>query len=183
MRIISLCFVVSTLAACASEPTGSPAGADPVPLQSGDFRGKYVVPTVTDPALAQAAVFFVDHVEWSVAAGVVTLRYDLPLGLVGGTVDVRLSGSIEPGQTVVHVSGAAGTGVCTASGTAVSCREEFTNLGVLPVSIDVVAQRAAIEYAGPVDHRLQVASEFASDPIGVVEFDVEIPVSEPGEDI
>lgn len=178
MRIALVSIVLSTLlAACGSDPDPA-GGGDPVPHANGDFPGVYIVPTIDDPALAAAAVFPLDHVEWSVTGGIATLHYDLPPGLVGGDLDVTLTGPIEPGQRVVYLSGPVGTGVCTATGKLVSCREEFTGLGTLPISTDVIAQRAALEYPGPVDHRLEVASQFASDPIGVADFDLSMPLDD-----
>jgi hypothetical protein len=179
MRIALVCTLASTaLLACTSEPSDPSTGADPVPHTSGEFAGIYLVPTITDPSLAEAAKYPVEHVEWLVSGGIATLHYDLPPGLVGGDLDVTLSGPIAAGQTVVQLAGTVGAGVCTATGTFVSCREEFTGLGALPISNDVIVQRAALEYAGPADHRVRIASDFASDPIGVVEFDLALPLVE-----
>lgn len=164
-----------------NDAAGPGSSSEPVPHVSGDFQGSYVVPEA-DPSLAAAAVFAVDHVEWVVANGVATLHYDLPVGLVGGDLDVTLSGPIEPGQTVVELSSSDGVGTCTTVGTSVSCREVFSGLGALPQSPALVVERATVEYAGAPQDRVDVANTFASDPIGVVHFDVASPALEPGED-
>lgn len=159
--------VLCTMAACGD---AEPTGGDPIPSRSGAFVGSYRVPTVT-PELEPAALFPVDHVDWTVVDGLVTLHYDFPVGLVGGDLDVTLTGTLEPGATELHVSGPAGTGVCTATGAVISCLEDFTGLPPLPISMRVVEQQAAVEYAGPVGDRTTVATVFGSDPIGVVELD------------
>lgn len=174
--VLSRCLLVGVpalslaLVAC-TDDAGPGDGADPIPQQSGSFVGHYRVPVSAE--LEAAAIFPVPEVDWTVVGGVATLHYDLPVGLVGGVLDVTFTGAIEPGATTATLTSAAGTGTCTAVGSVISCLERFGNLGTLPISMRVVEQTAAAEYAGPVDDRRAVATIFGGpDPIGIVEFDV-----------
>lgn len=158
--------------ACANDDgTTAPTASFPA---SGSYAGAYRVP-VTDPALETAAVYPVDHVEWTVIGDTVTLHYDLPPGLVGGKLDVTFTGTLD-GTDSVAIAGPSGAGSCTASGAKVICNEDFANLGALPISMAVVEQRAAVEYPGPVADRRHLATVFGSDPIGIVEIDGATPV-------
>jgi hypothetical protein len=155
------------------EAAEDPPSGDPMPASSGSFAGSYRVPT--SPELEAAAIFEVDHIDWTVAGGVATLHYELPVGLVGGELEVTLQGPISDGDVEVQLTGAQGTGTCTADGTVVSCHEVFADLGELPMSEDVVAARAQIELGGAITERLQVSHLFGEDPIGIAIFDVAIP--------
>ena len=175
--VLSRCLLVGVpalslaLVACTDDGTTPVGGGDAIPQQSGSFVGHYRVPVSTE--LEAAAIFPVDHVDWTVTGGVATLHYDLPVGLVGGALDVTFTGAIARGATEATLTSPAGTGTCTAVGTVISCLERFGDLGTLPISMLVVEQTAAAEYAGPVDDRRAVATIFGGpDPIGIVEFDV-----------
>jgi hypothetical protein len=146
----------------------------PLPQTSGTFAARYIVPVPAE--LADAAIYPVDHVDWEVAAGAVNLHYDLPEGLVGGLVPVSLSGPLAAGDTMIEVAGDNATGVCVATDSTVTCREEFFGLGALPLSMAVVTERAALEYSGPAADRQAVAGLFDTDPIGFVEIDLDSPV-------
>jgi hypothetical protein len=143
-----------------------------IPTRSGDFQGHYVVPA--SPDLADAAKFDMAEVEWTVLGGVATLHYDLPVRLVGGDVEVTLSGPIASGATSVQLSGLNGSGRCTAQGTKVTCTESLANLGTLPVSMTVVQQTAVADSIS-VSSATSVANFFSTDPIGTVDFDVSKP--------
>ena len=169
--------VVAAACSSSNDPTDPLVPADPIPSTSGSFAARYVVPT-DDPALAQAAVFPVDHVDWAVVGGAVTMHYPLPPGLVGGDLDVTFDGFLPAGSTRIAIAGAQGTGSCVAAGTTVSCFEVFGDLGTLPISMAVVEEIAAQEYAGPVVHRAAIATVFGTDPVGIVEIDFSSPVVE-----
>ncbi len=157
--------------------TESPSEPQPLPLTSGRFVGVYRVPTTND-ALAAASTFTVPRIDWVIEGGTARLDYPLPVGLVGGELPIRLEGSFEPGATEVVLVDEVGTGTCVATTHIVTCTERFIDLGALPISLAVVEQVAAAEYAGPASHRLQIASQFASDPIGVVEIDLDSPLED-----
>lgn len=164
------------LVACSSSPSDGgedlPAGTDPVPLEEGRYRGIYLVP-VEDDALKVAATFAVDLVKWEVQDGVITLDYDLPVGLVGGEVHVRMDGTLDHAK---HASLTSDQGMasCTAYACVITCVETFVDLGALPISADIITQRAVVEYDGPAADRVVVADGFASDPIGIVVFDLDM---------
>jgi hypothetical protein len=173
--------MTAALAGCGADATSPGAGAEqkaaltvarrPLPIISGTFRGHYVVPV--PPNLVAAATYAVDEVEWSVESGIATLSYYLPVGLVGGSLEVEFSGSLTPSATSVALRSAdGGTATCTALGTTVTCHEIFGDLGALPISMKVVTETSAQEYAGPVEDRVAVADVFSSDPIGFVDFNV-----------
>lgn len=172
-------------AACASDdgdevPGNTPpmTPSAPLPQVSGTYAGRYVVPAPAE--LADAATYPIDHVEWEVEAGIVNLHYDLPEGLVGGPIPISLAGALGAGDRSVELAGDVATGLCVASAVTVTCREEFFGLGELPISTTVVAERAALEYAGPAAHRQELAILFDADPIGFVEIDLQSPVVDDG---
>jgi len=175
MRIILSGLVVSSLIGCTtSDPVQLDQqtqliGTTPMPAASGSWVGHYRVPAPN--SLSTAATFDVSDVDWSVVAGVATLHYDLPVGLVGGDVSVSLSGALTTGATTVTLTAGSGTGSCTAQGNIVTCSENFDNLGALPVNPTVVQQTATQDSVAPAD-RMAVANLFGVDPIGTVTFDL-----------
>lgn len=185
MRITVLGLGILGLASCtmtAPSPSESQLSSNingpVVPTTNGKFVGHYTVPSSSD--LAAAAKFAVPEVHWTVVGTTVTLDYDLPVGLVGGPLDITLTGTIAAGATTVALSGIQGTGACTASGTVISCSETFGDLGSLPISMSVVQQDAATTFSGPAAQRVAVANLFSSDPIGTVDFDVSKPADDDG---
>lgn len=174
LAVVFVAGCVSRSSSPGGDPDGSIASL-PLPSATGSYAGRYTVPTGTE--LAAAADFAVAEVDWLVTGNTVTLEYGLPVGLVGGSVRVSLAGQLgAPGDPLTLV-GAAGTGTCTStSATAISCREQLTGLGTLPISMDVVRQTAAVDYAGPIADRVAVATLFGSDPIGFVDIDLGTPV-------
>ena len=183
MRISRLGLSVLFFSACAidtPEPESyvqSAVTSQTIPTTSGSFIGHYVVPT--SPDLAAAANFSAPEVDWTVSAGTATLHYELPVGLVGGTLPVTLSGTITSGATSVSLSSASGTGTCTASGTIINCSEAFSNLGALPINMTVVQQTAVADGVS-VPQRTAVANLFPSDPIGTVSLDLSRPAPDDG---
>lgn len=178
MRICaSLLLPLLSLAIGCTDAASDDPDAAALPTTSGAFRGAYAVPVPAE--LAAAATFPLDHLDWTVVGDVVTLHYDLPVGLVGGDVRIDLTGRLAPGATEVVLTGAVGSGTCTSDGLRLSCVEQFTGLGSLPISMPLVEQTAAVEYAGPVADRVAVASVFGQpDPIGVATLELTAPVVE-----
>ncbi|MFO0548770.1 MAG: hypothetical protein U0271_10305 [Polyangiaceae bacterium] len=152
--------------------TTDTGGAGGGAAQPATYAGTYEVPV--PPELEAAATYTVAEINWTVANGVATLEYDLPLGLVGKKVRVRFSGPVD-GATAT-LSGPPGTADCTLEAGAVSCLE--TMEGLLPLDSDyaVIESTAASEYAGPVADRIDVAKQFQGDPIGIVHIDLTKPV-------
>jgi hypothetical protein len=186
IKLWCMVLVASALGGCGADDRSSGGGEDqnaaitapgqPLPTTSGTFRGHYVVPA--SPRLAAAARFAIDEVDLSVELGIATLRYYLPVGLVGGSVEVEFSGSLPSGATSVTLKSAGGgTSTCTALATTITCHEIFGDLGPLPISMKVVRAYAAQEYPGPAEDRVAVANLFSSDPIGFVDFNA-VPAGE-----
>jgi hypothetical protein len=148
-----------------------------IPTSSGSFVGRYIVPTTPD--LAAAANFGVPEVDWTVTAGTVTLHYDLPVGLVGGSVPITLTGTVAAGATTVSLSSTSGTGSCTASGSIVTCGESLANLGALPINMAVIQQTAVTDGIS-ITSRTAVSHLFPADPIGTVSLDLSKPVVDDG---
>lgn len=183
-RVVAISLLVGATA-CESTideaGTGGSAGGTTQPAATR-FRGDYEVPVSAE--LAAAAVFPVDEMEWSTANGVASLSYALPRGLVGQSLRVDFSGPYDPAAAELHLTGEAGTAVCTASGNRISCYEEMYGLKPVQTDYAVVEAIAAAEYAGPVSDRIQVAQIFESDPIGIAGIHLDVPVAatEPGDD-
>jgi hypothetical protein len=137
----------------------------------------YEVPT-TDGALASHVFFAVPDVHYVTTAGIVTLTYDFPPDL-SGVIDQPLTftGPVDAAGNAT-ITGAAGTGTCTATGDIVRCTEHFSS-GLL---LDTASARAmASGYSTDPAARAargSVIDLFASDPIGIVVFD-RIVASEP----
>lgn len=163
------------VACTGGEPQEQPTPADALPAVTGTYVGRYLVPVPDE--LAPAATYSVDHVDWEVQGSAVKLQYDLPEGLVGGRIRVVLDGTLDAGATTMDVAGELATGHCVGSSDLVSCREEFFGLPALPIDMAVVQEAAALEYAGAVADREEVARLFGSDPIGIVELDLTRPVA------
>jgi hypothetical protein len=151
-------------------PTGAASGAEMT------YSGYYDVPV--PPELAAAATYRSPEVHWTVLNGTARLEYNLPKGLVGGSVGVDFSGPFDPATGKGTLTGPAGTSECTATTTTVSCTE--TMYGILPIDVDMdlVAAIAEEEYAGPIEHRIDVTQRFIGDPIGIVRFELNTGVVE-----
>ncbi len=189
LRYLSLVGLASAsaLVACArsdaeTDTLASPATSAAVPPSvgyappaTGSYAGVYVVPIVK-PELAAAATFPTPEVKWTLHPnGTATLDYDLPVGLVGGKVGVEFTGPVDVPGMKAHLTGRAGTADCTWQTGKLECHEVMR--GILPLSPDMnlVRERAQAEYAGPLQHRLDVVGTFGTDPIGVVFFDPSTP--------
>lgn len=178
-RLLTSCLLTACISEAAPDPVLTPDAQ--IPRTSGVYASTYRVP-VSDPALEAAAAFTVDHVEWTVVGDSITLHYDLPIGLVGGKLDVAFTGTLTPDATTVELRSAQGTGSCVATATTLTCHELFANLGVLPISLAIVEQTANLEYSGPAIDRMRVANGFASEPIGFVDLALDQPVDDDDDD-
>jgi hypothetical protein len=176
LGLVALCFIGCTDSLpTTSQSTQQSSGSTTIPTTSGDFRGHYVVPV--PPNLVDASSFGMPDVDWSVLNGVATLHYELPVGLIGGTLPITLSAPLPSGATSVQQSGANGSGGCTAQGTVVTCSESLANLGALPINMTVV-QQTAVANNVPVADATAVANLFPSDPIGTITFDLSAPAGD-----
>jgi hypothetical protein len=161
---VSLPFV--TDAAPSSTDATSPVDAGSLMVPAGSV-GTYEVPVPT--ALAAAATFTMNETHWRVdASGKARLSYDLPIGLVGGIVRVSFEGPYDASTQTATMTGPPGTSVCSIAGSTLVCHE--TMPGLLPIAADptIIAAAAAADYAGPLQHRVDVAALFGGDPVGIL---------------
>lgn len=166
-------FAVPALLACGTAPAETPDAGAPAPdarVVSPLPLPFYEVP-VDDPALASHAFFVVPDVHYVRTGDTVTLTYDFPPDL-SGIVDqeVVLSGPVDASGGAT-LSGPLGTGTCEVSAGVGRCTEHFTTLPLDPAA----ARELAATYAASADAvaaRRAVIDRFASDPIGIVVFDL-----------
>ncbi|MBX3210085.1 MAG: hypothetical protein KF764_33955 [Labilithrix sp.] len=158
---------------------GSGTPGDAVTPADGEakYSGDYDVPV--PPELAAAATYKTAEVHWTVVNGTARLAYNLPKGLVGDSIRVDFSGPFDPATNKGTLTGPAGTSECVATATTVTCTE--TMRGLLPIDADMelVEAIAREEYAGPVQHRIDVTQRFIGDPIGIIRFDLSTRVLQP----
>lgn len=177
-------FLVPFFALLAGCQSASPATQD-AGLDAGSDAGLAVVTPAlpyyevpVDGALMAHAYFAVPDVHYVTTAGTVTLTYDFPADL-SGVVDqeVVFTGPVDALGNAT-LSGPTGVGTCEATGNVVRCTETFSS----GLAIDLPAATAmASAYPGDAaarEARVQVLDRFASDPIGIVVFDLEA-ASEP----
>lgn len=151
-------------------PAHGPTGATSQAGVEMTFSGFYDVPV--PPELAAAATYAAPEVHWTVANGQARLEYDLPVGLVGGHIEVAFVGSFDPNADKQHLAGPAGTAECTLTAKNVSCFEVMR--GLLPIVADMSLVEAAAkqDYAGPIQDRIDVTQRFIGDPLGIVRFEL-----------
>lgn len=148
-------------------PPGAASGPLGPPLPSGTYAATYEVPVPVD--LSAAATYEVPEVNWSIDSnGSVQLEYELPMGLVGTSIQVMLEGRFDAATHTAALSGEAGTADCTISTSAVACSEKLLELAPIETDLTVVRELAASEFAGPAQQRLDVTARFSADPIGIV---------------
>jgi hypothetical protein len=165
MRRSSLALVaVFGFFGCAAADDGE-LGTDVAPL-TFTLPGSYSVP-VSDPSLESQATNPVT-IKVKRVAGTVRVHYSLPAQLVGSDlVSIDLQGP-DTGDTL-YLTGPMGVGTCTGAlppGT-LTCNETF---GPIAVNLDGVRQTAIADglSATETDKRVEVATRFAMDPIGIM---------------
>lgn len=154
---------------CGTTPA-TDAGPDVTPDGGTDevavyfFGGVYFVPDRTD-----VSTYPVAESTWTQRGDRVGLFYNLPRMLVGNSVGVAMSGTLDPATPgEVALSGPLGTATCEldAAGLPTSCLERFD-----PLDVDLERVRREAERDDParVEERVTVATQFRDDPIGVIE--------------
>jgi len=132
-------------------------------------HGTYRVPVPDD--LAPYATYTLSDATVDVSGGLLQISFALPEGLLGFPSVATFTGSFggSLGGTDVTVSGPQGTGTCHVDGT-VECA-----LTYYAVQADLEAVGAYWRARGDafVDARVQVASLFDDDPLGVLRLSVE----------
>lgn len=136
--------------------------ADPTPEV---VHGTYRVPVPDD--LAPYAIYELRDATVDVSGGLLQVSFVLPEGLLGFPSTMTFTGSL--GGAEVAVSGPAGFGTCRVDGT-VECALQY-----YAVQADLAAVGAYWRARGDafVDARIQVASLFDDDPLGVLRLSVE----------
>lgn len=131
------------------------------------FRGTYRVPVPDD--LAPFAVYELDDASLVLAGGTLTVSFSLPEGLLGFTSTATFQGPAPDTAAEVTVSGLQGHGTCRLDGT-IECALTYH-----AVQADLAAVTAYWRTRGDafVDARVQVASLFDDDPLGVLRLSVE----------
>lgn len=168
------------LAGGASTTPGSAAGnganGAAAANTAGAYAGSYDVP-VSSPELAPAATFALAEIAWTVSGDQARLAYNLPRGLVGTSVRVDFTGTLDVATGHATLTGAAGTSECTTTATTVVCNEVMRGLLPLAGDLGVVASIAQVEYPSAPNDRVLVAQKFIGDPIGIVRVDLTKPVA------
>ncbi len=127
----------------------------------------YEVPIVT-AELADVAIFPVAEVHYGPRDGVMRLEYDLPAELVGIATPVEFEGPLEPPFELV---GEAGTASCSESDGAVVCNESLPGVVVDPEAVRALFAGRGMA-AAEIDRRVSVSTQFSSDPLGILRFDI-----------
>jgi hypothetical protein len=153
----------------APSSTGVPSSQPPLATR---FAGSYEVPV--DLSLSAAAVFPIAELEWRIREAQASLSYDLPEELVGRTIRVDLAGDGQ-GETA-HLTGESGTADCAISSNEVACNEVLSGLQPIDTDLATVKDLATRSFAGPAQQRVDVARQFAADPIGIVRINLQAPL-------
>ena len=137
----------------------------------------YRVPV--SPLLAPYAQFQLQGFELSHQGSRLSLKYNLPLELMGKSVEIKMSGVI--GTTSGATSGAIGKrahyflngphahATCVSSSSGQSCQVKYKNLPMDSQAVDTFLQATA-QSSEEYQARTQVAQIFGADPIGVVSY-------------
>jgi hypothetical protein len=119
------------------------------------------------PPRGPASEYAVTDVSWRVEGGVARLDYTLPRLLVGMSQRVSLEGPVTDG--VVALTGPVGSASCTrqpSAGLSLRCEERFPGL---VVDLDGVRREAMRVDPAHAQARVDVATRFSIEPIGVLE--------------
>lgn len=119
------------------------------------------------PPRSAASEYPVADVSWNVSNGVARLDYTLPRMLVGASRRVSLEGPAVNG--VFALSGPLGTAACAlapSAGVALRCEERFPGIVVDLAGVRREAERLDAANTQP---RVDAATRFSIEPIGVLE--------------
>lgn len=132
-------------------------------------HGTYRVPVPDD--LAPYAIYEVADatVDVDLGRGVLQVSFVLPEGLLGFPSVASFSGAAQPGVGDVAVSGPQGHGTCRVDGT-IECALQYY---AVAANLEAVTAYWTARGDAFVDARVQVASLFDDDPLGVLRLSVE----------
>lgn len=151
---------LSTLPVCTPDGQPEPAHAD--------IAGAvYSVPV---PAhLEPYADYPLEDVSLCRTGAVLELGYSLPALLLGKKTRVSFGGTVDPASDHYELSGDDGTASCDRVDRSWSCTETFVGL---TVDLEEVAKEASDLDPVEAAARLDVATIFGGDPIGILDFDL-----------
>jgi hypothetical protein len=136
-------------------------------FSSASFAATYEVPV--QPELKAVAQFEIQAPEFSQASGFMVMHYQLPPELVGPNhpgVTLRTS-DYEKDQ--FQMSSEYGTANCV-RGAQVECKMHLKNLNINAAGVRMVLARSS-KTGAEFNQRLQVASLFARDPVGILVYE------------
>lgn len=168
-RTAMLGTALALFAACGDSDPDS--NIDPGEAEAVTIDGVYSVP-VSDPALEPFASQPV-VLDWRDSGGRYRLDYDFPSDLTGTSQRVSFEGARDPAG-MIQLTGALGTATCEASssGSGFICTERFPQM-----TFDLERLQRDLERRGlpenEIARRLEVATFFQSDPIGILSFTLE----------
>ena len=169
--LIELC-----LASCAEGGTAEPPrpGAEsssaPAELDDRSEQASYRVPVPQE--LAAWATYPIDRVEIEQDDRRIEIRYEFPRWLNGVGADIVLEAANAADSTSFDVTASElGSGTCTRAGARFECSEFLPGIAV----DRGMARKHMLESnlaGGEIEQRLRVTDLFATDPIGVLEFEL-----------
>jgi hypothetical protein len=115
-------------------------------------------------------VFGIEKISACAQGATMTLAYKLPVLLVGHDVNISFDGLWNPASGTYELTGPNGTASCSAAGTSWECREVLNGI---QIDIQGLTQQLQGVPAADAQGRLDVATQFGQDPIGVLQFEVQ----------
>ena len=147
---------------------GPDAGTDPREPEAVTLDGVYSVP-VSEPVLEPFATQPV-AVDWREANGRYRMDYDFPTDFTGVSQRVSLTGRLTADGTI-ELAGDLGSASCEPdpSGIGFVCTERIPQMRFDLERLQRDFERRGLP-AGEIARRIEVASFFQSDPIGILSF-------------
>jgi hypothetical protein len=137
-----------------------------------EYQATYTVPV--EAALQPVSTFSLSQLTYENISGEVVLQYQLPVQLTGlPSRTVTFTGPANQTGPYVALSGPNGAANCNAAPGATSngfsCSMRMGQLQIDPASVSQVL-KASSATPQELNARMQVAAQFGSDPIGVVQY-------------
>jgi len=171
-------LVALGLTACSEGNPGKPSGQDqrssalPDEFEVRSEQASYRVPVPED--LAPWATYAVDRVELEYDGQRIEIRYDFPRWLNGVGADVVLEGTYAVDTTGFEVTAPGlGSGTCVREHDRFECSEILSGISVDRSKAEERMQASNLD-SEEIEQRLRVTDRFATDPIGVLEFQLDI---------
>jgi hypothetical protein len=131
-------------------------------------EAQYVFPTT--PGQQPLATFNLTNFSFSRSGNQITISYDLPQQLVGyPNMTITLTGTTDNSSAPTELTGNRGTASCTSQDLNLVCQVTYRNLNIDLAKTDSFL-RNTVSNASELQTRLDIASEFSSEPVGVVTY-------------